>query len=74
MGESPGLGRRIAALFTPYRAHLAGIALIILVTSARSVVSALLVRTVFDKGAVPAGRAGRDLGVLEPVPPRSRWP
>src|ERR1700712_1686999 len=47
--ESPGLGRRIAALFQAYRPQLAAIALIILVTSAASIVSALLVRQVFDK-------------------------
>jgi ATP-binding cassette subfamily B protein len=65
--ESPGLGRRIAALFGPYRPQLAAIALIIFVTSAASIVSALLVRQVFDKALFPPGGGGVDVHKLVPL-------
>jgi hypothetical protein len=56
----PPLGRRI--LFAPHRRELVLIAAIILFTSALSVISALLVRQVFDKGLFVRG--GPDLKVL----------
>src|SRR6201992_3116859 len=59
------LGRRIIALFRPHRRDLAAIGLIILVTSAASVIAALLVREVFNKGLFAPG--GPDLGVLIPL-------
>ncbi len=67
MRESPGLGRRITALFRPYGAQLAAIALIILITSAASIVSALLVRQVFDKALFPPGGGGVDMHKLVPL-------
>jgi ATP-binding cassette subfamily B protein len=54
---------RILALFRPYRAQLALIVAAILVSSALSVVSALLVRAVFDDALFVAG--GPDVGLLE---------
>src|ERR1700761_4080429 len=59
------LGRRILKLFAPHRRELGAIALIILFTSAASVVAALLVRQVFNNGLFAPG--GPDLGVLIPL-------
>ena len=59
------LGRRIIVLFAPHRRALAGIGAIILVTSALSVIAALLVRQVFNNGLF--GRGGPDLSVLIPL-------
>ena len=61
-GSGP-LWRRIIALFRPYRAQLALIFAAILVSSALSVVSALLVRAVFDDALFVSG--GPDVGLLE---------
>ena len=63
--EPPQLGRRILRLFRPYRGQLALITISILVTSALSVISALLVRQVFDKALFVAG--GPDLHALYPL-------
>jgi hypothetical protein len=63
--EPAGLGRRIVRLFRPHRGALALISLTILTTSALSVISALLVRQVFDKALFAAG--GPDLGALYPL-------
>jgi ATP-binding cassette, subfamily B, bacterial len=63
--DPPPLGRRIVALFLPHRRELALIAAIILFTSALSVISALLVRQVFDKGLFVRG--GPDLKALIPL-------
>ena len=54
---------RIIALFRPYRAQLALIVAAILVSSALSVVSALLVRAVFDDALFASG--GPDVALLE---------
>ncbi|HTU32121.1 MAG TPA: ABC transporter ATP-binding protein [Solirubrobacteraceae bacterium] len=61
-GEQSGLGRRIVALFTPYRGTLAGIGAMILTSSVLSVISALLVRDVFNDALFVRG--GPDLGRL----------
>src|SRR5271154_2304866 len=63
--DPPRLGRRIRALFAPHRGQLALIAAIIVFTSVLSVISALLVRQVFDKGLFVRG--GPDLKVLVPL-------
>src|SRR3984885_14604074 len=63
--EPPQLGRRILRLFRPYRGQLALITVSILVTSALSVISALLVRQVFDKALFVPG--GPDLHALYPL-------
>jgi ATP-binding cassette, subfamily B, bacterial len=49
------LGRRILALFRPYRARVSLIVAVILVSSALSVVGALLIKVVFDKALFPRG-------------------
>src|SRR5580658_6652912 len=61
----PKLGRRVLALFRPQARALALIAVSIVVTSASAVVSALLVRQVFDRALFV--RHGPDLGVLYPL-------
>src|SRR5690242_9569855 len=63
--EPPKLGRRIVRLFRPHRGALALIVLTILTTSALSVISALLVRSVFDKALFVQG--GPDLSALYPL-------
>jgi ATP-binding cassette subfamily B protein len=63
--EPPGLGRRTVRLFRPHRGALALIFLTIVTTSALSVISALLVRQVFDKALFVRG--GPDLGKLYPL-------
>ena len=63
--DPPRLGRRIVRLFRPHRGVLAVIVAMILITSALSVISALLVRRVFDHALFVQG--GPDLGVLYPL-------
>ena len=63
--DPPKLGRRIVRLFRPHRGALALIVAMILITSALSVVSALLVRRVFDHALFVPG--GPDLGALYPL-------
>jgi ATP-binding cassette, subfamily B, bacterial len=63
--EPPKLGRRIVRLFAPHRGALALIVVMILITSGLSVVSALLVRRVFDHALFVPG--GPDLGALYPL-------
>src|ERR1700759_2900807 len=63
--EPPQLGRRILHLFRPHRGALALITITILVTSVLSVISALLVRQVFDKALFVRG--GPDLSALYPL-------
>src|SRR4051794_19600288 len=63
--DSPKLGRRIVRLFRPHRGLLAVIVVMILTTSVLSVISALLVRQVFDNALfVPRGP---DLSALYPL-------
>jgi ATP-binding cassette, subfamily B, bacterial len=63
--DPPKLGRRIVRLFRPHRGALAVIVAMILITSALSVIGALLVRRVFDQALFVRG--GPDLGVLYPL-------
>jgi ATP-binding cassette, subfamily B, bacterial len=53
--EPERLRRRIVALFGPYRGRVAAIVAVILVSSGLSVVSALLIKVVFDKALFPRG-------------------
>ncbi|HZB83954.1 MAG TPA: ABC transporter ATP-binding protein [Rubrobacteraceae bacterium] len=62
--ETRGLGRRILTLFRPYRLQLALIMGIILFTSGLSVISALLIRTVFDHALFPYGESQPNLKLL----------
>jgi len=63
--EPQRLGRRIVRLFRPHRGALALIVLTILITSALSVIGALLVRQVFDKALFVQN--GPDLSALYPL-------
>jgi len=63
--DPPRLGRRIVRLFRPHRGALTLIVAMILVTSGLSVISALLVRRVFDHALFVRG--GPDLGALYPL-------
>jgi ATP-binding cassette, subfamily B, bacterial len=49
------LGRRIVALFGPYRARVGLVLVVIVVSSGLSVVGALLIKVVFDKALFPHG-------------------
>ena len=62
--ETRGLGRRIMTLFRPYRLQLMLIIAMILLTSGLSVISALLIRTVFDRALFPSGEPGPNLKLL----------
>jgi ATP-binding cassette subfamily B protein len=56
VGDRSGkLGRRIVALFGPYRARVALVFVVIIVSSGLSVVGALLIKVVFDKALFPPG-------------------
>src|ERR1700757_1665760 len=63
--DPPKLGRRIVRLFRPHRGTVSVIVAMILVTSLLSVISALLVRRVFDHALFVRG--GPDLPVLYPL-------
>src|SRR6201995_1335238 len=63
--DPPKLGLRIGRLFRPHRGTLAVIVAMILISSALSVVSALLVRRVFDQALFVPG--GPDLHALYPL-------
>src|SRR3954465_12743709 len=63
--DPPNLGPRIVRLFRPHRGVLAVIVGMILLTSVLSVISALLVRRVFDDALFVRG--GPDLGALYPL-------
>ncbi len=60
----PHLGRRIAALFRPYRARLIITALLVVAGAAVAVVPALIVERVFDDALFPADGSGVDMGLL----------
>jgi ATP-binding cassette subfamily B protein len=63
--DSPKLGRRIVRLFRPHRGVLALIVAMILASSVFSVISALLIRRVFDDALFVQG--GPDLTALYPL-------
>jgi ATP-binding cassette subfamily B protein len=63
--ETRPLGRRILVLFVPHRRSLTLLAAIIVFTSVLSVISALLVRQVFNQGLFVRG--GPDLTTLIPL-------
>ena len=63
--DPPKLGRRIVRLFRPHRGTLALIVAMIFITSALSVIGALLVRRVFDDALFVQG--GPDLTALYPL-------
>ncbi|PRI11155.1 ABC transporter ATP-binding protein [Leucobacter massiliensis] len=59
----PHLGRRIAALFRPYRGQLAAIIALVLISAGLGIIPPLLTERVFDDGLFPPG-GGPDLPVL----------
>src|SRR6201985_714568 len=63
--DSPKLGRRIVRLFAAHRGVVATIVAMILASSVLSVISALLVRRVFDNALFVRG--GPDLSALYPL-------
>src|SRR6201996_4148271 len=64
-GDPPKLGPRIVRLFRPHRGVLGLIVVMILTSSVLSVISALLVRRVFDHALFVRG--GPDLTALYPL-------
>lgn len=62
--DIPNLGRRIVALFRPYRARLSVTAALVVVSAAIGVVPALIIEVIFDSALFPAGDAGPNLGLL----------
>lgn len=58
----PDLWKRVAAMFAPYRKSLALTAVLVLATSAASVVPPLLVQRIFDHALFPADGAGGTRG------------
>ncbi|HEY0812198.1 MAG TPA: ABC transporter ATP-binding protein [Pseudonocardia sp.] len=65
--SSPGseqLGRRVWALFTPYRASLTAIVLAVLVSSGLGILTPFLTQAVFDRALFPTGGGGVQLKLL----------
>ncbi|WP_427871245.1 ABC transporter ATP-binding protein [Leucobacter luti] len=60
----PNLGRRIAELFRPYRAPLAVIIALVLVSAALGILPPLLTQRVFDDGLFPLDGGGPNLTAL----------
>jgi len=54
----PDLWKRVGAMFVPYRKHLVVTAVLVLATSAASVIPPLLVQRIFDRALFPADGAG----------------
>jgi ATP-binding cassette, subfamily B, bacterial len=64
MTEPPGLLRRVARLFRPYRGRVAVVFVLIVVTSVLGVVNPLLTKAVFDKALFPPGQSGPNYRLL----------
>src|SRR5689334_1820352 len=64
MSESPGLVRRVARLFRPYRGRVALVFVLIVITSVLGVVNPLLTKAVFDKALFPPGQGGPNYTLL----------
>ncbi len=61
-GEVSGLGRRIWALFMPYKWRLAGVAVLVVLGSLIGIVNPLLIKQVFDNALFVSG--GPDMALL----------
>lgn len=59
-----GLGRRVVALFTPYRGRLAVTALLVVVGAGLAVIPPLLVQRIFDHALFPLDGGAPELGLL----------
>jgi ATP-binding cassette, subfamily B, bacterial len=64
MSEPPGLLRRVAGLFRPYRGRVALVFVLIVVTSVLGVVNPLLTKAVFDRALFPPGQDGPNYTLL----------
>ena len=64
MTDPPGLLRRVARLFRPYRGRVAVVFVLIVVTSVLGVVNPLLTKAVFDKALFPPGQSGPNYTLL----------
>ena len=62
--EIPGLGRRVMALFRPYRGRIVLTGVLVVVGAAIGVIPPLIVQRIFDDALFPAGAAGPDLRLL----------
>ncbi|CAL4860093.1 ABC transporter ATP-binding protein [Microbacterium sp. MM2322] len=62
--EVPDLGRRVVALFRPYRARLAVTAVLVVVGAAVGVIPPLLVQRIFDDALFPVDGSSPRLGLL----------
>ena len=60
----PNLGRRVAALFRPYRGRLAFTGLLVVAGAAIAVVPALIVQRIFDDALFPADGGSPDIPLL----------
>ena len=58
------LGRRVWALFTPYRGQLVVIVLAVLLSSGLGIISPFLTQAAFDRALFPLGGGGVDLPLL----------
>ncbi len=59
-----GLGRRVWALFTPYRAMLVAIVVAVLLSSGLGILTPFLTQAVFDRALFPVGGGGVRLSLL----------
>lgn len=62
--EPDRLGRRVWALFTPYRATLVAIVVAVLVSSGLGIISPFLTKAAFDRALFPLDGSGVRLGLL----------
>ncbi|WP_065570279.1 ABC transporter ATP-binding protein [Microbacterium oleivorans] len=60
----PDLGRRVAALFRPYRRRLVATAILVVVGAAVGVIPPLLVQRIFDDALFPVDGSSPQLGLL----------
>ena len=62
--DIPNLGRRIVALFRPYRARLGVTAVLVVISAAIGVVPSLIIEVIFDSALFPPEGAAPDLRLL----------
>jgi ATP-binding cassette subfamily B protein len=62
--EPDRLGRRVWALFTPYRMSLVAIVVAVLVSSGLGIITPFLTQAAFDRALFPLGGGGVRLGLL----------
>ena len=62
--EQDRLGRRVWALFTPYRVSLVAIVVAVLVSSGLGIITPFLTQAAFDRALFPLGGGGVRLGLL----------